>query len=184
MVVGSVMKSVIDWELTPQLFEEQLDLMIEQASFFGKVLPLPIPISNANTSQLILGLLSRVDCSGCDSACCKAGSEEIAMLPEEYEDLKAKYPEVMKDIILEKDHVSVPCPLLKDGRCQVYPDRPMVCLVFPIQFGAVIGGPSGTDLENAFALSSLCPAAKRLTREIYLYRYQMRRRLKRLKIIH
>lgn len=176
---------MVDWTLPPREFEEHIGQVIHQYAIADKVLPLPIELRAGYTGeQLLFIMLAKIDCSGCDALCCRqqpANIDQIAMDPLEYADLNKKYPDIMVGVQLDTDHIVTPCPLLKDGRCQVYLDRPFVCWLYPFQFGAYIAPNwNGNTLVEVACLSSSCPGARKLAKAIYLNRYQLRRSMQRL----
>lgn len=181
------LKTVVDWDLPPREFERQVDQLILQYTAGGKVIPLPIALPpNGKGQDLLVVMLAKIDCSGCDAICCReqpANEDKIAMAPAEFEDLKRKYPTIMHSVHLSEDSVTAPCPLLKDGRCQVYHDRPFVCWLYPFEFGAWTVPEGTARKEQLAAVSSSCPEARKLAKGIYLSRYQQIHSLQRLGFI-
>jgi Fe-S-cluster containining protein len=71
--------------------------------------------------------------------------------------------------------IKVPCGFLdSSGRCSIYEDRPLVCVLYPFQYGA--GDNNG---NNLLAIDSGCPDSTRIALEIYMYRWYLRKQFTR-----
>ena len=168
----SQMQYVIDWTLDREAFKKQVRDLIYQARKGGNVLALPFQVYPGHPFfDLLVSLLSHVECEGCDAPCCKSNPEDLPLrlLPPEFDKLASKYGE--KNFIPDGDSgiLPMPCPFLKHNRCTIYPDRPLVCVLYPFQPGA-------TDGANnmMMALASSCPEARRITRAVYLMSWRIR----------
>ena len=166
------MQYVIDWSLDQGDFKQQVRDLIHQARKGGNVLALPFQIYPGQSFfDLLVALLSHVDCEGCDAPCCKSNPEDfpLRLPPSEFNKLASKYGE--KHFIPDGDSgiLPMPCPFLKHNRCTIYPDRPFVCVLYPFQPGAM------DETGNMMgALASSCPEARRITREIYMMSWRIR----------
>lgn len=167
------MTYLIEWELPQAAFRHQVRDMIHKAEKSGKVLALPMKVASGMVAMdLITMLLAQVNCEGCDAPCCKRNPNDqpIRLLPPEYRRLAEKYGE--HHFIKQGDFgiMPMPCPFLKNNRCTIYADRPLVCVLYPFQPGATDG--SGNMM---LALASSCPEGRRITRQIYMSSWQIRR---------
>ncbi len=179
---------VINWDLNQEAFQAQVNDLIHRAQQHRKVLPLPIRAVSglAMIDQMTL-LIAQVNCAECNAPCCKANPDEkpIQLLPPEYRSLAEKYGEqhfVRKE---EGAELPMPCPFLtlaggEDKQpasplCTIYPDRPLVCVIYPFQPGAteVAGG-------TVLALASSCPEGRRVAMGVYMIAWQLRQRFRAL----
>ncbi|GAI58349.1 unnamed protein product, partial [marine sediment metagenome] len=122
---------VIDWTLEQEAFKQQVRDLIHRARKGGNVLALPFQAYPGQSFfDLLVSLLSQVNCEGCDAPCCKSQPEDIplGLLPPEFNKLASKYGE--NNFIPDGDSgiLPMPCPFLKHNRCTIYPDRPLVCV--------------------------------------------------------
>jgi len=146
------------------------------------VLALPIKIRPGQTmGDLVTLLLAQVDCRNCDAPCCRANpwGAGTGLPPLEYQRLSEKYGKerfIMKDGMA---YLPMPCPFLreaprqKENLCTIYPDRPLACVLYPFQPGA-----ADDAGEAVLALSSSCPSARHLARDIYMTAWRLRRQFK------
>lgn len=163
----------INWQLDQRNFQRQVRAIISEAQKKGKVITLPIGVHLGQVMlDLMTLLLSQVNCDGCDAPCCRRNpsDEPISILPPEYERLAGKY-EVGKLSKIEDGTygLPMPCPFLKGGRCSIYSDRPLVCIIYPFQ-------PGGADFNGNMhlALSSSCPESHRIARNVYMWGWRIR----------
>jgi Fe-S-cluster containining protein len=172
-MMNEALAHTIDWNLDQTGFRNQIREVIHRAEKNGKVLPLPIEIipGRAFLSQMAM-ILSRVNCDICDANCCKTNpyNKPIEILSPEFERLSEKYGSQNFHLKEGKSIIPTPCPFLKGRRCSIYPDRPLVCVIYPIQFGAIDG-----EGKPIIALASDCPEAKRIARSIYMTTWRLRR---------
>lgn len=166
------MTYVIDWNLNQVDFRRRVREIIRQAETRGKVLALPVEMNPGQVSlDLMILLLSQVNCEKCDAECCKQNpyGGPIDILPVEYKRLAEKYGP--QHFLLQEDKyvLPMPCPFLKQGRCSIYPDRPMICVIFPFQSGAVNG-----EGKLVMAVASSCPEGRRIARNIYMTAWRLR----------
>ena len=165
---------VIDWTLDQVQFRAQIRKMIKMASENGKVLTLPLfPEPGRWALDLLTLILSQVNCEGCDTPCCKSNpnGENTDLIPADYRRIKELYGD---EGILYKDgqhYLKMPCRFLKGNRCQIYPDRPFVCQVYPFNPG---GSEGMTNRRFAMSLESRCPEARRITKAIYMTQWRLR----------
>lgn len=163
---------VINWELGQRAFRHEIRRLIQQCQKKGKVIPLPFAMYKGQPSiDLVTLLLSQVNCYDCDAPCCKANPEDklTQLLPPEYERLSSKYDRghfVIKD---DSQFLPMPCPFLKNNRCRIYPDRPIVCVIYPFQPGATNGAG-----QEVLAVASSCPEGRRIARAVYMTSWRIR----------
>ena len=169
---------VLDWELSQRDFRRQVKDLIHRAEKDGKVLALPMRVypGQMMIDQITL-LLSQVNCEGCDAPCCRRNPNEepIQLFPPDYLRLSKKYGEQHFIRKGDRAELPMPCPFLKSNRCAVYPDRPLVCVIYPFQPGAVDG--SGNMM---LALASGCPEGRRIARAIYMTAWRIRQQFRAL----
>lgn len=163
----------VDWDLPLYLFEARIKHICEDAKQKGKVIPLPIVIKGGATMlNYITLLISRVKCGSC-TKCCSTNpyGNPIETMNQEAKILVQKYGPnnfIQYDDVLQ---IKVPCGFLdSSGRCSIYEDRPLVCVLYPFQYGA--GDEDGNGL---LAMASDCPEAQRIVLEIYMYRWYLRK---------
>jgi len=166
------MEWLIDWWQSRRQVKQRVNDLIDQAAKDGKVLCLPIQIRKGRDFYDTLALiLSQVHCSACNAPCCRRnpGDNDTSMLLPEYERLAEKYGR--KNFLIKdgKAYLPMPCPFLKNGTCGIYEDRPLICVLYPFQTGA-------TDNTGSamIALASVCPEARRITRNIYMSSWWIR----------
>lgn len=175
----------IDWGLNRRDFKRLINGLIEKAVKEKRVIPIPIYLSKGNSPiDEVVGILSQVDCQDCDAICCRSNpnNQPSCMRETEYQDIIKKYGNAMinkkglKPVFLPNGLnylIPMPCPFFNNNkRCSIYPDRPFVCVLYPIQLGA--GEVGGNDM---LALASECPEGRRIARSIYLCRWQFRKQL-------
>jgi len=163
----------IDWTLGQAQFQAQIKRMIKLAREGGKVLTLPLfPESGNGAIELLTVILSQVKCDDCDALCCKSNPQgsNLGLLPSEYQLLKEKYGATN---LLNQDgafYIKMPCGFLQNNRCTIYPDRPLVCVIYPFN----PGGLGGEHHRMAIALEARCPEAQRLAKAIYMMSWRIR----------
>jgi Fe-S-cluster containining protein len=175
----------LDWTLSHQAFLKLVRTLIHQAEKKHKVLALPMEIEKGQffIDQLTV-LLAQIDCHGCDAHCCRSNPEGklTQLVPSEYERLSKKYGK--ENFVLKNGQafIPMPCPFLRNrvssnnqGYCSIYPDRPMICVLYPFQFGG-----TGVKGEVVLSLASSCPPACKLARNIYMSAWQIRHQFRRL----
>lgn len=163
---------LFNWQLNQEAFRHEVRKLINRAEKEGKVLALPIKISPGQQMlDMMTLLLSQVNCDGCDARCCKIKTynKPIEVLPPEYERLAEKYGSQHFKKKGEVVELHMPCPFLKNNRCSIYRDRPLVCVLYPYQFGA-----NDVAGNMVLAMSSSCPEARRITRNIYMWSWRLR----------
>jgi Fe-S-cluster containining protein len=168
---------MVDWGLPPDEFEAHVGQIIHRFMEAHKTISLPIELNGHNGHDLLISLLAKLDCSGCDAQCCKNpdGFGKLAIDPREYAHLQKKYPQICAKVHwVNENEIASPCPFLKDNRCQAYYDRPFMCWCYPFQIGWVGSSVDHAEAEAA-GVSSACPAGRKLAKGIYLARYQLRR---------
>jgi len=166
------MKYLIDWQLNREAFRHQVRDMIHKAQKNGKVIALPMETSSGMTFlNLMTLILAQVNCDGCDALCCKnyPQNEPIGLLPPEHKCLAEKYGNHHFIIKGEEAFLPLPCPFLKNNRCTIYRERPLVCVLYPFQPGATDG-----DGRRLLALGSSCPEARRITKQVYMMSWRIR----------
>lgn len=177
------LKTDIDWELGQVDFESQIRVMIRECERKSKVITLPVfMLPGAHFLGDLAMLLAQVKCSGCEAKCCKKASgaedKEGIGITQTDEDLLIKMS-LGKHVKGSGDttHLEYPCPLLLNNLCTVYPNRPTVCILFPFQTGGFTG-----EGQRMLAVSSDCPEARRIAKEVYLKAWEVRKTLQREEI--
>lgn len=168
------MKSQIDWNLPQVAFRHFVRGMVNECQKKGKVLVLPMQVSGGMNFLDKLSLtIGQVNCEGCHAPCCKVDPSglQISVLPPEAKRLAEKYGWehfIIKD---DKYWLPTPCPFLKNNRCTIYQDRPLVCVLYPFQ-------PGGTDGEGnpLIALASSCPESRRITKQVFMMSWRIRQK--------
>ncbi len=166
------MQYVIDWTLNQEAFKQQVGDLINRARKGGKVLALPFrAFPGMPMLDLMTSLLAQVNCEGCDAPCCKSNpnGEPISLLPPEYKRLAEKYGQ--EHFIRQGDRgiVKMPCPFLRNNRCTIYLDRPLVCVLYPFQPGATDG-----EGNMMMALAANCPEGRRIAKAAYMMSWRIR----------
>ena len=156
------LKVEINWDVDQDKMREQVQGMIEACRRWGKVLVLPLSMSE----ESIFLILSQVDCRNCDAICCQSGPAPVTLLDSEYASMKWKK--------LPERKLSLPCQFLDCNLCAIYKDRPMNCLMFPIQRGGRIADKYGKNHEEALALASYCPEARRIAMRAYMVIWEVK----------
>lgn len=172
MAISEELKWEIDWWLPKSEFVRLIDEMIKRAVAEGKILALPLQIYSGQVyHDYMTLLLAQVHCGACDAPCCKKNSnnEPTALLAPEYRRLVKKYGASYFVIIKGQAFLPMPCPFLKNDKCTIYEDRPLICVCYPFQPGATDSGGNGM-----MALASSCPEARRITRRIYMSAWWIR----------
>ena len=95
--------------------------------------------------------------------------EPIHLLPPEYRRLAEKYGEQHFVRKGDRADLPMPCPFLKSNHCTIYPDRPLVCVLYPFQPGATNG--SG---DMMLALASGCPEGRRIAKVVHMMAWRIR----------
>jgi len=172
MKTPETMKYLIDWELNQEAFRHQIKDMIHKAQKGGKVLALPMELTPGMASvNLMTLLLAQVNCEGCDAPCCKhnPNGEPLQVLAPEHSRLAEKYGAQHFTVKGEWAYLPMPCPFLKNNRCTIYRDRPLVCVLYPFQPGATDG--AGNMI---LAVASSCPEGRRITRQVYMMSWRIK----------
>lgn len=170
---GDSLRFQIDWTLDQVRFRSQVRRMVKLCRDGGKVITLPLfPECGDWAIELLSVILSQVNCDGCDAPCCKFNPQggNLSLLPSEYQRLKNKYGET--HLLNQEDqyYIKMPCGFLRDNRCTIYPDRPLVCVMYPFN----PGGTEGLHHRMALSLESRCPEAQRLAKAIYMTSWKIR----------
>jgi Fe-S-cluster containining protein len=174
------MKFVVDWSLPQAEFRDLIRGYIQQCEKSGKVLVLPMAICPGQPFlDLLTIMLSEVNCTGCAAPCCRRNPDDSPItLPEpEYARLAAQYGAQHFRHQGAVPLMDMPCPFLRTAAappfqdlCRIYPDRPLACVLFPFQTGA--NDDAGHPM---IALASSCPEARRITRQVYMTGWRIRR---------
>lgn len=166
---------VIDWWVPLDEFTANVEHLIKRAIVEDSVLCLPISVVPGKTwLDLMTLVVSSVDCNACDALCCGKNPHDIPfdLPPIEYKRLSRKYG-TRYFYLIEGDRYALrmPCLFLSDKGCSIYKDRPAMCVLYPLQTGA-------TDKEGkTLCLSAACPEACRITRQVYITAWWIRRQL-------
>jgi len=165
----------IHWELSYTEFDTFIEGMINECRQRGKTVSLPIEIDSGwKFIGNLTALLAQVNCDGCDALCCrgKRSSNGVTILTPEYELLAEKYGRIQGEKAYLDWTINLPCPYLVNNRCSIYPDRPLVCIIYPFQ-------PGGMDANGhqVMALDPGCPEGRRIAKATYMYAWLVRNRL-------
>lgn len=164
----------IDWHVDKEAFERQLRKFIKAARENGKVIPLPVSPS----LETLLLLLSQVDCSNCEAICCKRGTpgNVVALAPGEQKALVVKYGDQGFTTTPPAGAISMPCRFLKGNQCSIYPERPLSCMVFPMQTGGEVSSDANAPRVEALAVASSCPEGRRIAKAVYKTTWQLKQK--------
>jgi Fe-S-cluster containining protein len=172
------LKFFIDWELEKDAFQSLVRDMIKNCVDHGKVISLPFIIVRGQSFLDQLGLLlSQVDCRGCNNRCCRTGEDGIVSLtPQEGRIFLERYGQSIFTTSEEGLAIPYPCRFLEGHKCSIYPERPLVCTLYPFQPGGFEGE---ERRENVIAISAQCPEGKRIARAVYMTTWRLRKQFKR-----
>jgi len=173
-VVGKLVAEIA-WDIDQKQFKDQVRQMIAMARKGNNVLTLPISPS----LESILLILSQVNCDGCDAICCRVSppDETVAMTPSEYKMLREKYGDEGMVSTWLGGVIKMPCRFLKNKRCSIYSERPLACVVFPIQHGGACGASFDSQPFEALAVSSYCPEGRRIAKAVYMTMWQIKQKI-------
>lgn len=150
----------VDYSLDEGSFRKKVDELICLAQSENRVIPLPLSVDSMQAGiAVITSIVSQVKCDGCKVNCCRSLPGQIYLLPLEQERLGTD------------GSLPSPCPFLKNDRCSVYAERPLTCIRYPYQPGAV--NKEGLPI---IALASECPEACRIARDVYVEYWQIRKK--------
>jgi len=164
----------IDFSLDRELFRQSILAVIHEAQENNLVIPLPIMQNTGKKflEQLSL-ILAQVDCSHCESICCKQNHGIPIAVSENELNRLLKIKEFPHEKITKGwSGIMTPCPFLQPGNdlCEVYVIRPSVCVMYPFQIG---GSDDGGKL--LLSLASECPEARRIAISIYMTMYDVKK---------
>ena len=164
----------IRWDADRPTFERGLKKFIKLARNEGKVIPLPVPLA----LETLVMPLAQVNCDGCDALCCKGGTQggAVQLAPGEHKALVEKYGD--QGFITAPPHGGIlqPCRFLKGRLCTIYAERPMGCMLFPMQpHGGVATSRHATPME-ALSVASSCPEGRRIAKAIYKSMYLIKQK--------
>lgn len=172
MVTDKSLEWVIDWGLSREEVKRRVDALIQQAVEGGKILCLPVQTHSGQAFHDLLALLlAQVHCGACDAPCCRQnpGDKPSYLVPSEYHRLVKKYGREHFPLDIEGAYLPMPCPFLENNWCTIYEDRPLVCVLYPFQPGAVDDGGN-----SMIALAANCPEARRITRQVFMSSWWIR----------
>lgn len=159
----------IDFGLPEAEFRRQIEKLINNARKNDTAFPLPCHIESPGIEIMAL-ILCQINCSGCDSRCCKTpqfAEFGIPLLDTEYQVLvdrigKEKLEEIDIKFIGNNRYLPTPCPFLHKNQCLIYDIRPVVCINYPFEY-------SGVDStgKNLVSIDPFCPEARRITKRVY-----------------
>ena len=174
--MGNKLVAEIAWDIDQNQFKEQVRQMIAMARKGNNVLTLPISPS----LESILLILSQVNCDGCDAICCRVSPPEgmVAMTPSEYKLLREKYGDEGMVSTLLGGAIRMPCRFLKNKYCSIYSERPLSCILFPIQPGGAYGASFYSQKIEALSVSSYWPEGRRIARAGYMTIWQIKQKIK------
>ncbi len=173
--MGNKLVAEIAWDIDQNQFKEQVRQMIAMARKGNNVLTLPIGPS----LESILLILSQVNCDGCDAICCRVSppDEMVAMTPSEYKMLCEKYGDEGMVSTRLGGAIKMPCRFLKNKHCSIYPERPLACVVFPMQPGGACGASFDSQPLEALAVASYCPEGRKITKAVYMTMWQIKQKI-------
>jgi len=173
--VASKLVVEIAWDIDQKQFKEQVRQMIAMARKGNNVLTLPI----SSSLESMLLILSQVNCDGCDAICCRVSppDEMVAMTPSEYKMLRERYGDEGMVSTRLGGAIKMPCRFLKNKHCSIYPERPLSCVVFPIQPGGAYGASFDSQPLEALAVSSYCPEGRRIAKAVYMTMWQIKQKI-------
>lgn len=153
----------LNWRVSKRNFKGQVNDLVKFCQENGKVIPLPIFARGVAAINILAALLCQVNCDKCDAPCCRSNPDGSPM-----EVLPPELPR-LKKLGLKGGTVPWPCPFLKDERCSIYSDRPLVCVFYPFQ-------PGGTDAggNDIISLASSCPESRRVARNYLMMEWRLR----------
>lgn len=168
----SALKMYLDFHADENTFRQQVDYIIDQAEKNGKSVPIPLILQKGEAflGQIAL-MLSSIDCSACESLCCRKPMEKddlgVGLIGSERKFFQANGIQLV-DRGEMGWHMPYPCKCYSGvpGKgCTIYDKRPLSCTLFPFQPGGFMG--ENAELET-MSLNTICPEGKRLAKEIYL----------------
>lgn len=179
----------IDWTLGRSDFRDTIQQMIAEAVTAIRVIPLPIEIAPGKRYvQMVSLVLSQVDCkrAECPAICCRTniGNAPIPFRQAEVATITKNF----KSILMPKFRVTTkhgetfytvdpPCPFISSAnKCLIYPERPFVCVLYPMQFGASSG-----DGEQLLCIASECPEARRIALGVYMTQWRLAKQVGKMK---
>lgn len=159
----------LDWQVPQEEFRNQIRAMINAARENNKVLVLPVE----DKQDSLMWLLSSIDCEECDAPCCRRSPPEeyVGLTPSEFMLLREKYGDKGMRPHKYGGAIEMPCRFLKHNRCEVYADRPLVCITYPMQPGGMIDG------RSCMALASSCPQARKITKALYMAYWRFKQKV-------
>lgn len=175
---------VIDWTLDRSSFQESISNLIKISVREHKVIPLPIKVQpGENFTSLVVSIVSQVKCDSCDARCCKVNPDgsPISTTFQEYNILKRHLGEdrlINSGIRIKGQECifPIPCPFLHKNKCVIYPFRLFNCILFPVTNPSMDG-----DGNPLLSLESICPEARRIARQIYMFCWRFYKKLDELK---
>ena len=170
----------INFSLDREPFHQSILAVIHEAEEDGLVIPLPIMQNTGKKflEQLSL-ILAQVDCSHCESICCKQNHGIPIAVSENELNRLLKIKEFPHEKITKGwSGIMTPCPFLirysfpalAFPNCEAYSIRPSVCVMYPFQIG---GSDDGGKL--LLSLASECPEAQRIAISIYMTMYDVKK---------
>jgi len=168
------LEAKLDWQVDKEAFGRQIKKFIKAAREGGKVIPLPVSPS----LETLLMMLSQVDCSNCEALCCKRGmpGNVVALAPGEHKALAVKYGDQGFTTTPPAGAISMPCRFLLHNRCSIYPERPLSCMVFPMQPGGRVSSETNEAKIDALAVASSCPEGRRIAKALYKMTWQLKQK--------
>ena len=141
--------------------------MITLCSEKGKTIPVPVALDLA----AIMLFQSGVRCGSCNLCCREV--KEADLLKDELRALQSKYGTGG----FTDTGLKFPCRFLDGaGKCTIYTERPVVCMIYPIQ-------PSAASSAGALmAVDSQCPQAREIALKLYMIAWDFRNKRENVKV--
>jgi Fe-S-cluster containining protein len=164
----------LKWDVDKAAFERQLRGFIKAARDNNKVIPLPVSMS----LETLVMLLAQVNCAGCDAKCCREGTPggAIELAPGEYKIMIQKYGEQGFTTAPPNGGIIQPCRFLQRNQCTIYSERPMACMLFPMQLHGGLATSRGAPMVEALSVASSCPEGRRIAKAVYKATYMLKQK--------
>jgi Fe-S-cluster containining protein len=169
----------INFNLAEKDFRLQIEEMIKNARMNETVLSLPS--SKADPLEYTALFLSQINCTNCESLCCKSKSYAKYGIPfanSEYQSLenrvgKERLEKLGIKTIGKTKFAKVPCPFLHKKQCTIYDIRPHVCMQYPIDVNSV-----DSNGIRMFSVDPFCPEARRIVKQVWMIYWKLFNKLK------
>jgi len=165
----------INWDVEKHQMRSQVHEFIKGSRKHGKSITLPV----SSQIETVFMMLSRVNCKGCNAACCKIGPSNksyVGLAPSEYKRLvKLGAKNLIQDEI--GGRLPLPCQFLNNNRCSIYGDRPLTCLLFPYQPRGLGASDHNSKEVELLSVASYCPEAVKIARSLYMFIWRIKQKV-------